>query len=187
MQQVENERTGNTIPLPVQDLENPKNNNWKGHKVSLWTAKQKLLEVGAGVITFTAIAATLAMNAYTYSQNKEIKEIACHINEEIDGVLRNIDYYKNAAEKGKAADQYCLAEILEGKKELGEARKWYKKAIDQGLIFAKERLCRPGMFEEKFLYGTGYFNFRSICCPDSSSYNPNDRCPWYEDWIEQAR
>jgi hypothetical protein len=182
MQAVGNEPRENAVTLTRQYTEQNLENNWKGHKVSRWTAKQKLL-VGAGLITFTAVAATLAMNAYTYYQNEKIKEIPCHINEEIDGVLRDINYYKKAAEKGKAADQYCLAEILRAKEteeSLKEARKWYKKAINQGLTFARETLCRPEMFEHKFTLGDVYSEFRSICCDKDASFHNNNSCPWYK-------
>ncbi len=137
-------------------------------------------------VTGLAIISTLAiiyLKTSAYYENGKIDKFDCRFGETVEGIVYNADYYRKASEKflSKATDQYCLAEILKNvEKNLPEARNWYKKASEQGLVFAQKALCQKSMFEINFSLGDLYYEFRSLCCLKSASYHRNGSCPWYD-------
>jgi len=142
--------------------------------------------IGAGLTSLLAIAAIFATNTYGYYQNGQIKNIDCLFGQNIDGEIRDFNYYSKAVEnRGLATDQYCLAELIKSgngtQLSLEKARNLYKSAIEQGLTLAKIPLCQPAMFEQKFSHGHLYSEFRSLCCLEEASFHKNHACPWYKD------
>ena len=180
---------------PVQNLASSQISAQNKH----WSIQTKLL-IGTVVITLAALAIIKGMAAYTHYQNGKITDINCHFGETVDGVLHDFTYYRNAAEKGSASDQYCLAEMFKSgngtKPSLAEARDWFKKAFDQGLSMAKFTLCQPEMFEVRCKDRSNvvskdelkkcsdifnrYCKFIDICCPLPSERCPGvqPECPW---------
>jgi hypothetical protein len=165
-----------------------------GYETNRWSLRTKIL-IGSAAVTVLALATIKAMSLYTHYQNGNIKTHDCKFGENVDGVLKDFKYYKNAAESGKATDQYCFAKMHETGigtvKNLSEARNWYKKAAEQGLELAGDDLCQPHMFEyqygnfEEFKAHQGSFigyesQFINICCrrPPCGTTCLPPRCPW---------
>lgn len=120
----------------------------------------------AAVLTaLFAAGAWFGLKAYIYQQNQQITQVNCHFGEVIDGVLRDKQYYEQAVNVAfpKAADQFCLAEIYKGS-SLGEARKFYKLAAEQGLAIAQKALCVRSMFSEDNM---NFEEFEPLCCPQT--------------------
>ena len=172
---------------PVQNLASSQISAQNKH----WSIQTKLF-IGTVIITLAALAVIKGMAAYTHYQNGNITDINCRFGETVDGALHDFTYYRNAAEKGRAVDQYCLAEMFKSgigtKPSLVEARTWFKKAYDQGLGLAADTLCQPEMFEEKCTANfkqcmdvfDRYEQFRKVCCPPPPPECPAipRKCPW---------
>lgn len=141
-------------------------------------------QIAAAILLASTIAVTkLGLSYYNQLQNGNLDHIDCSLGQTVDGVLRNFQFYKNAAEKsGLAADQYCLAESFKAgigtELSLANARVWYKKAADQGLALAQKALCQPSMFDIKFAFGTLYSEYRNLCCKEVLMNDSAYSCPW---------
>lgn len=176
-------------------------------ELSEWSTQSKLL-LGAGSVALLALAVIAALPLYTRYQNGriQIEDIHCDCD-------RGFSYYNGAAHKkwAAAADEYCLAQMFETgngtKRSLSEARKWYKKAYEQGLNAARKSLCDPNIYEHRYGNDEEYKIFKQVfkdydaeyqhtCCPitypcDSQSwinrmlFGPGtncvlnrEQCPW---------